>query len=54
MSETMKDDEEPVTGRDLIPWIIPALLLLAGLAAFFVAGRSVGPITPAVTVEAQQ
>lgn len=47
----MRDDDSPVHGRDLLPWILPALLLLAGLAAFFVVGRSVRQVTPVVTVE---
>ncbi len=47
----MRDDDSPVVARDLIPWILPALLILAGLVAFFVVGRSVQPIAPVVTVE---
>lgn len=49
----MSDERVSVGFRDLSRWLIVALLLAAGLAAYFVLAPDSDPVMPPATVEVE-
>lgn len=49
----MSDERVSVTFRDLSRWLIVALILVGGLAAYFVLAPDTKPVMPPATVEVE-
>jgi hypothetical protein len=50
----MTDEREVVTLRTLSRWLVVAVLILVGVALYFVVGRDATPVVPSVMVESGQ